>query len=100
MANAWLAHVKQTGGENPDVMKKGGFKAILKLAGQTWKKGTGAVSSVVKGTAKGIGKVASAASSTLKMKKKSAKKRKGTKKKGTKKKGAKKRKGKKTRRKR
>ncbi len=87
MANAWLAHVKQTGGENPDVMKKGGFKAILKLAGQTWKKGTGAVSSVVKGTAKGIGKVASAASSTLKMKKKSTRKRKGTKK----------RKGKKTR---
>jgi len=95
MANAWLDHVKQTGGENPDVMKKGGFKAILKLAGQTRKKGTGAVSAVVKGTAKGIGKVARAASSTLKMKKKSARKRKGTKKKGTKK-----RKGKKTRGKR
>ena len=95
MANAWLAHVKRTGEKNPDVMQKGGFKAILKLAGRTWKKGTGAVSSVVKGTVKGIGKVASAASSTLKMKKKSTRKRKGTKKKGTKK-----RKGKKTRGKR
>jgi hypothetical protein len=87
MVNAWLGHVKRTGKENPDVMQKGGFKAILKLAGQTWKKGTGAVSSVVKGTVKGISKVAKTASSTLKMKKKSTRKRKGTKK----------RKGKKTR---
>jgi len=55
MGSAWLDHVKQTGGENPDVMKQGGFKAILKLAGQTWKKGTGAVSSVGKATKRQVG---------------------------------------------
>ena len=103
MVNAWLKHVKQTGGANPDVMKQGGFKAILKLAGQTWKKGTGAVSSVgkatksvVKGTANSIGKMSRTAVNTLKMKKK-----RGTRKvkgKGTRRKG--KGKGKGTRRKR
>jgi len=89
MANTWMTHVKQVGGDNPELMKKGGFKAILKLAGKTWKKGTGAVSSVVKGTTNGISKVARTAGKTLKMKKRKATRKKGkkTRKKGKKTRG-------------
>ena len=104
MGSAWLDHVKQTGGANPDVMKQGGFKAILKLAGQTWKKGTGVVSSVgkatksvVKGTTNSIGEMSRTAANTLKMKKiRGTRKVKG---KGTRRKGKGKGKGKGTRRK-
>ena len=38
MANAWMEHVKKVRKENPKLMEKGGLKAILKLAGNTYKK--------------------------------------------------------------
>lgn len=55
MGSAWLDHVKKTSVANPGLMKSDGFKAILKLAGKTWKKGTGAVSSVGKTTKRQVG---------------------------------------------
>lgn len=38
MGNPWMAHVKHVKKQNPKLMKTGGLKAILKLAGKTYKK--------------------------------------------------------------
>jgi len=38
MANRWLVHVKAVKAKNAGLMKTGGLKAILKLAGKTYKK--------------------------------------------------------------
>jgi len=97
--STWQEHIKDVGKKNPDVMAGGGFKAILKLAGKTWKKGTGVIGSVAKTVVKGTRTVAKTGMNTLKMKKKHTKKaRKGTKKRKGTRKGT--RKGKKTRGKR
>ena len=42
MGNPWMDHVKKTQMGNKDLMKKEGFKAILKLAGKTYKRKPGA----------------------------------------------------------
>ena len=42
MGNPWMDHVKKTKEENPELMKKDGLKAVLKLAGKTYKRKPGA----------------------------------------------------------
>lgn len=41
MGNPWMDHVKKTKEENPELMKKEGLKAVLKLAGKTYKRKPG-----------------------------------------------------------
>lgn len=42
MGNPWMDHVKKIKEENPELMKKDGLKAVLKLAGKTYKRKPGA----------------------------------------------------------
>ena len=41
MANAWIAHVKKTKEMYPQIMQKGGLKAIILKAKETYKKQSG-----------------------------------------------------------